>query len=129
MNIKETTINLIAEGTRLEGKISFENISRVYGILVGEIIATPGSTLILGETAKIEGTIQADTLIVDGFVQGDIKARTKVVLSGTGRVVGNIRTPSLVIDFGAYFEGQSLMEEIRSKGSAHLITNPSPTPS
>lgn len=108
--ISESTINIISEKTRLEGKILLEDVSRVHGTLVGEIIAPARSKLILAETAVVEGSVQADTLIIDGFVQGDITATTKVHLSGTGRVIGNIKTPSLIIDFGAYFEGRSLMD-------------------
>ena len=109
--IAETSSNIVAQGTRMEGKICFDNLSRVHGTLVGEVSSTEGSTLVLSETALVEGSINADTLIVDGFVRGDITAKTRVVLSGTGRVIGNIKTPSLTIEFGAYFEGRSLMED------------------
>ena len=109
---KESTVNIIAAGSRLEGKLYFENISRVHGILVGEIEARDGSTLILSESGMIEGNVNADTLMIDGFVQGNIHARTKVVISGTGRVLGNITTPSLTIGFGAFFEGDCLMDSV-----------------
>jgi len=108
--IRETAINMISEGTRLEGRMVFERVSRVHGTLVGEVLARPGSTLILSETAVVEGNIEADTLLVDGFVQGDISATSKVVVSRTGRVVGNIRAPTLQLEFGAYFEGKCAME-------------------
>jgi cytoskeletal protein CcmA (bactofilin family) len=107
----ETSINLVSEGTHIEGKIVFDQISRVHGTLAGNVLAKPGSTLILAETAVVEGNIQADTLMIDGFVRGDIVASTRVVISGSGRVIGNIRTPSLLIDFGAHFEGQCKMPE------------------
>ncbi len=109
--IQESSINVIAEGTRLEGKIYFDHVSRVHGELKGEIFAKEGSTLILSETAYVEGDIHADTLIIDGFVQGNIEAKSKVVLSTTGRVIGNITAPSLSIGFGAFFEGESRVEK------------------
>lgn len=107
--IVETEINVIAEGTRIEGKLHFDHVSRVHGTLVGEVTASPGSTLILAESSLVKGNIQADTLLVDGFVEGDITASTKVVVSGTGRVIGNIRTHSLSIEYGGHFEGQCSM--------------------
>lgn len=110
--IVETGVNIVSEGTRLEGKIHFDSISRVHGTLVGEVHGAPGSRLILGETSVVEGNITADTVMVDGYVRGDIAAATRVVVSGTGRVVGNIRTPSLTVDFGAYFEGKCSMDEV-----------------
>jgi cytoskeletal protein CcmA (bactofilin family) len=116
--IVETSLNIVGENTRLEGKISLDNVSRVHGTLIGEVCAAPGSLLVLGETSVVEGTIVGDTVMIDGFVRGDIVASTKVVVSGTGRVIGNIRAPSLKIEFGAYFEGRSLMESLTSGPAA-----------
>jgi cytoskeletal protein CcmA (bactofilin family) len=109
--INETSVTLISEGTQLQGNLRFNDVSRVHGRLKGDIIAEDGSTLILGETSVVEGKIQADTLVVDGYVHGDIFARTKVVLSRTARVIGNIRTASLKVEFGAYFDGKCIAEE------------------
>jgi cytoskeletal protein CcmA (bactofilin family) len=108
--ISETAINIVSEGTRVEGTITFDQVSRVHGTLVGDVKGKPGSTLILSETAVVEGNIDADTLMVDGFVRGDIVAQSRVVVSGTGRVIGNISAPSLTIEFGAFFEGNCTME-------------------
>ena len=105
--ITESRINIIGEGCRLEGEVLFDQMTRVHGVVKGKIRARDGSVLILGETALVEGEIQADTLIVDGFVQGNIVARTLVVVSRTGRVVGNISSPSLKLEFGSFFEGRS----------------------
>lgn len=114
-NLHETSVNIIAEGTRIEGKAVFDQVSRFHGTLVGEAHAREGSTLILSESSVIEGDVFADTLRVDGYVQGNIRARTRVIVSGTGRVVGNIETPSLKLEFGAYFEGRCNMEHSGQK--------------
>ncbi len=108
--INETAVTLISEGTSLQGNLRFNDVSRVHGRLKGDIVAEDGSTLILGETAVVEGKIHADTLVIDGYVNGDIFAKSKVVLSRTGRVIGNIRTSSLQIEFGAYFDGKCIAE-------------------
>jgi cytoskeletal protein CcmA (bactofilin family) len=109
--LSETSINIIAEGTRLEGKIQFDHLTRVHGNLVGEVHSAAGSTLILSETSLVEGDIHADTVMIDGFVQGDVYAKTRVLISRTGRVVGNVKTKSLKLEFGAYFEGSCSTEQ------------------
>lgn len=114
--IYEGAINVVSEGTVLQGKLIFDQTSRVYGTLLGEVVAKPGSTLILSETSVVEGSIQADTLFIDGYVKGDIQATRRVSVSGTGRVIGNIRTPRLVVEFGAYFEGRTEMENVARIG-------------
>jgi len=108
--LQESAINVIAEGTRIEGKMVFEHVSRVHGTLIGEVEAKDGSTLILSESSMVEGDIHADTLLIDGYVHGDVVAKSQVVISRTGRVVGNISTKSLKLEFGGYFEGKCGME-------------------
>ena len=105
-SISEGQVNLITTGTRFEGRVSFDQTSRIQGVIHGEIHAEEGSTLILAETSVVEGKILADTLYVEGFVKAEIEATTRVVISRTGRVIGKIRTPSLKVEFGAFFEGQ-----------------------
>lgn len=104
--VREEAINILAEGTRIEGTVVLDKVSRVHGTVVGELRATEGSLVILGESAVVEGDLKVDSVMIDGFVRGDVDARTRVTVSSTGRVVGNIRTPSLVVEFGAHFEGQ-----------------------
>ena len=104
--VNEVAVTLIAEGVRLEGHLTFSDVTRVHGVLKGEIEATDGSTLIFGETSLVEGTVRADTLIIDGYVEGRISARKQVLISRTGRVVGEIHSPSVKMEFGAYFDGK-----------------------
>ncbi len=103
--ISESSLNLIAEGTRIEGKIHLGQVSRVHGALIGQVEAPAGSTLIIAENGWVEGNILADSLFIDGFVRGDIVARTRITVSGTGRVIGNLRAPTVALQFGSYFEG------------------------
>jgi cytoskeletal protein CcmA (bactofilin family) len=109
--MNETAINIISEGTRLEGKFYFEEVCRVFGILVGEVHAAPGSTLILGDSSMVEGDVYADTLIIDGYVKGNIVSSGKVLISASGRVIGTIKTPTLKLEPGSYFEGHCSTEE------------------
>lgn len=107
--IHETEVTVIGEGIRLDGKLALGGVVRVYGRLSGEIVAAPESSLILMESAVVEGTLDVDTLVVAGFIRGDIRARSRVSIEGTGRVIGNIETPAIAIDFGAYLEGETKM--------------------
>ncbi|HTL11573.1 MAG TPA: polymer-forming cytoskeletal protein, partial [Bdellovibrionota bacterium] len=119
MEVRETDINIVSEGTTIEGSVTFDKVARVFGVLKGDVKTRAGSLLVLGETGVIEGNVHADSLMIDGFVKGDIVADTRVTVSRTGRVSGNIRTPSLVVEFGAYVEGKCSMEGVASKGAPH----------
>lgn len=108
--ILESDISIISQGTRLEGKIHFDRTTRVHGVLVGEVHSNGhGGKLILSETSVVEGNIIADTVLIDGFVRGNIQTHGKVTISRTGRVIGDISTPKLELEFGGYFEGKCSM--------------------
>ncbi len=107
--IHETEVSVIGEGLHLEGDLQLSGVVRVYGKLSGKIRADSDSSIILMESAVVEGTLDVDTIVIAGFVRGDIKARKRISIEGTGRVVGNIETQSIAIDFGAYLEGETVM--------------------
>lgn len=111
--IHETEVTVIGEGVQLDGKLNLSGVIRVYGRLSGQITADSNSSLILMESAVVEGSLDVDTLVVAGFIRGNVRARTRVSIEGTGRVIGNIDTPIIAIDFGAYLEGETKMTEKR----------------
>lgn len=110
LTLQERAINLIAEGTEVEGKLVIDQTARIHGRVKGELAGKRGSQIILMAGALIEGKIDADELIVNGFVQGEIRAKTRVVVSASGKVIGNIQSPSIRIEFGAHVEGRCTME-------------------
>ena len=78
--------------------------------------------MVIGDGAKVTGEINAGTIIVNGTVEGDIRATEAVELHQPGRVKGTIETPSLSMDKGVIFEGGCKMESL-NKGAS---TSPPP---
>jgi cytoskeletal protein CcmA (bactofilin family) len=97
----------LGQGSRVEGKLSFEGSVRIDGQIDGEINAK--DTVTIGDAAVINGQIHANTVIVHGRVQGDVTARKRVELRAPARLIGNLATPSLVIHEGVVFEGNCKM--------------------
>ena len=62
--------------------------------------------LTIGSNAKIHADIVAKTVTVRGTVTGTITAGDKVVISETGSVEGDIRSPRLVLADGAVLRGR-----------------------
>ena len=102
-------LNLITSGSKFDGVIEFSEYTRFEGYLKGTLRGQEGSELIIGENGVIVGKIEGDSIIIDGFVRGNITARTKVIITETGRVIGKIHAPSLGIKFGGYFDGKCAM--------------------
>lgn len=99
----------LGKGTTFEGKMTFEGMFRLDGKFNGEIFA--GDSLIIGETGEVNAQINVNTLIVNGKVDGSITAGTRVEIYPPGKVLGDIKTPILVISEGAIFEGNCQMEK------------------
>jgi cytoskeletal protein CcmA (bactofilin family) len=101
------TSAFLGKGTRITGKVTFEGTARIEGQVDGEINGQ--DTLTIGESAIVKAKIVGTSVIVHGQVTGDITARTRLELRAPSKVVGNLNTPSLVIQEGAVFEGQCAM--------------------
>ena len=97
----------LGQGSRVEGKLTFEGSVRIDGQIDGEVSAQ--DTIIVGEGAELTAQIHANAVVVQGRITGDITARKRVELKAPATVVGNINTPSLVIHEGVVFEGHCTM--------------------
>lgn len=97
----------LGQGSRVEGKLTFEGSVRIDGQVEGEISAQ--DTVIIGEGAEVTAQIQANSVVVQGRVTGDITARKRVELKAPATVIGNVNTPSLVVHEGVVFEGHCAM--------------------
>ena len=97
----------LGQGSRVEGKLTFEGSVRIDGQVEGEISAQ--DTVIIGEGAEVTAQVHANTVVVQGRINGDIAARKRVELKAPATLIGNISTPSLVIHEGVVFEGTCTM--------------------
>jgi len=104
------------EGTEFEGDLAFRETMRIDGKFRGKISSS--SVLIVGETAEINGEIQVSNVSINGKVSGKIVADKKIEIHSKGRVYCDISTPNLVIEDGAFFEGNCNMETPASKSAA-----------
>jgi cytoskeletal protein CcmA (bactofilin family) len=104
-----------------EGKMTFEGIFRLEGKFEGEIFES--GTLIVGESAVVKGKIDAHTIIINGHVEGDVRAKGRVEIHPTGKLYGNLLTPIFTINEGGFFDGQCKME-----GGADKENNLHPSP-
>jgi cytoskeletal protein CcmA (bactofilin family) len=97
----------LGTGSRFEGKLNFDEMVRLDGSFSGEIKST--DTLIVGETAIIDGDIQVGSLILSGQFKGSIKATCMVELHAPAQVEGVIESPLLKIEEKVVFNGEIRM--------------------
>ncbi len=117
---------LLGRGSEFEGKLTFEGTVRIDGKFTGSIMT--GDVLVVGEGAKISAEITCGTIIVHGEISGNIRAKTSVELHHPAKMRGNIETPSLVVEKGVLFEGQSKMENLEKGSARPAQASPAATP-
>ena len=107
---------MLGAGSVFEGKLHFEGQVRIDGTFTGEITTT--DLLVIGEGAKVSATINCGSVEIKGDITGNVTASDSIVLRPTARVQADIYSPSLVIDKGAVFEGNTRM----TGGARSMVT-------
>jgi cytoskeletal protein CcmA (bactofilin family) len=111
---------LLGKGSEFEGKLTFEGQVRIDGKFNGQIVTK--DVLVIGDGARVQAEINAGTVIINGTVEGNVRASQLIELHAPARVKGNLESPALTMDRGVIFEGTSKMENLGKGG------NPPPPP-
>ena len=72
------------KGSRVSGQLSFQGPARIDGAVDGEIQCQ--GTLTIGEGAEMRAKISGQVVIIRGRVEGNVTAKEKVELIGSGKV-------------------------------------------
>ncbi len=100
----KSEMSMLAARSQIVGTLTVHDEFHLYGKILGELKGSPGSKIILKQGSLVEGKIFADSIIIEGFVKGDVIAETSLWITPHGKVVGTVKTSSLQIDPGAVFE-------------------------
>jgi cytoskeletal protein CcmA (bactofilin family) len=117
---------LLGRGATFEGKLTFEGTVRIDGRFKGEVFTD--DTLVIGEGAIVEASLDVGEVIIQGTVIGNITAKRSIEIHAPGRVKGDLHTPTLQIDKGVIFEGRSFMEASTAPRAATQQPTPPATP-
>lgn len=99
---------LLGAGSEFEGKLNFKGTVRIDAVFRGSI--ETDDVLIVGEHARIDADISCGTVVIHGQVNGNVKAKSGVELRASARVRGDLETPSLSAEKGAFLQGAVRME-------------------
>jgi cytoskeletal protein CcmA (bactofilin family) len=99
---------LLGKGAEFEGRLIFEGVVRIDGNFRGDIFTR--DTLIIGLDSRVEAQIDADTVIVAGYVEGEVRALSRVEIQSTGYVRGSVQAPIFKIEEGGLFDGTTQMQ-------------------
>lgn len=97
--------NVLSSDVEIKGNIKFAGEMTFEGKLEGEI-HTDG-TLLLGDSAVINGNINAQSVVVRGKVNGNIVAKEKIEIKTKAELFGDIRASKLTVEEGVTFVGKT----------------------
>ena len=97
----------IDPGCEIEGTLTLDRSITIEGEFRGAIRCA--ETVTIGSHAAVEADIEARTIEVRGAVKGNLKANREIVLHPGSKLHGDVDAPSLVIERGAFFQGETRM--------------------
>ena len=71
-------------------------------------------TLVVGESARVEADIDCGTVSIRGSVTGRVQGRERIEVLAGARVQGSLVSPKLVIEEGAFFQGDCDMSPAKA---------------
>ena len=66
--------------------------------------------LTIAQTGRILGNVSANSITVEGEIQGNLTATERVFVAKTGKVLGDIMAPRVSVEGGAKFTGRIDMD-------------------
>jgi cytoskeletal protein CcmA (bactofilin family) len=105
---------LLGPGAEFDGKLTFRGTVRIDAKFTGSI--TTSDVLVVGEHGRINAEITCGTVVVHGEVNGNVRASAGVELLHTGKIRGDVTSPTLVVERGALLQGVVRLGEKLGKG-------------
>jgi cytoskeletal protein CcmA (bactofilin family) len=102
-------VTIVGQGAKLEGTVVSAGSLRIDGQVKGQINAD--GDVMLSPQSHVEADIRAQNVSVAGRFKGAIVVKGRAEIARGGRVDGNITSKTLVVEEGAVFQGQSIMDQ------------------
>jgi len=109
----------IGEKSHFEGSFAVRGSLKIDGRFEGEILLV--DQLQIGPKARVKTNITATSVVVEGIVVGDIAASRRILLLSTARVLGNLKTPELIIQDGVVLEGRCTISHFQIGNTREYI--------
>lgn len=113
---------VIGESILINGKLEGDEDLTVRGRVEGAI--TLQRTLIVEPSGVVKAEVSVRNAVVSGVVVGNITAAESVELTAEGRMVGDMKSPRVIIIDGAAFRGRVDMGDLdaeRPKGERPVV--------
>ena len=108
----------------INGKVTGEEDIVIAGTIEGRV-DLPRNSVTIAAGGRAHADVNANIIEVQGEVQGDIYGVEKVLITKTGRMLGNIVSNRVILEDGANFKGSIDMEAEPALAEATATTRQS----
>ena len=98
---------VLAPDIEFEGEVSLKKPLMIKGVFSGHI--TSESALSIEEGASVKANVKTDSLVIKGSLEGNVDAGDVVRIFPSGKLLGDVVSPQVVLDSGCYFTGNCKM--------------------
>jgi cytoskeletal protein CcmA (bactofilin family) len=109
----------IGEESFFEGKFAIRGSLRIDGRFEGQSLLV--DQLQIGPKGRVKTNIIATSVVVEGVIIGTIAASRRILLLSTARVLGDIKTPELIIQDGVILEGRCTISHVQLDNTTEYI--------
>jgi cytoskeletal protein CcmA (bactofilin family) len=107
---KDKDITVISEKSDIEGKLNMAGKVMILGSFTGSINC---STLEIYKDGKAVGTIEAENVIIAGYVEGELACSGLLTIAKTGKVKGRVAYGTLLVELGGLLDAEVFQLESR----------------
>ena len=111
-NINQTSVKpaaVIGPKIRFKGELVGEEDLLIQGQVDGTI-DLKGNTLVIGEQGVVRANVLAQTITIEGTVEGDVYGEERISIKSSSNVKGNLVADRVTLEDGAKFKGSIDME-------------------
>jgi cytoskeletal protein CcmA (bactofilin family) len=94
----------IGRSITIRGDVGGDEDLLIQGQVDGSVTLDLHSVTV-GSQGRVHANITGRVIIVEGQVEGDLKAKEQIILRSSANVMGDISAPRVVLDDGASFRG------------------------
>ena len=119
MQIDIEADSTIGEESSFEGTYAIRGSLRIDGRFEGKSLLV--DQLQIGPKGRVRTNIIATSVVVEGVIIGNITSSRRILLLSSARVLGDIKTPELIIQDGVVLEGRCTISHIQIENTPQYI--------
>jgi cytoskeletal protein CcmA (bactofilin family) len=100
---------MIGASIHIDGDLRGEEDLLIEGEVNGTV-QLKNNSLTIGPQGKVRADVYAQSIIVDGFMEGDLFGSERVAIRKNAQVRGNVTSPRVSLEDGAKFKGAIEMD-------------------